>query len=152
MPTPILTLDEAQAPSPEDLRAVVRGLVAHNTTRAPPEDHRPLAAFVRGPGGEVHGGAAGYTHWGWLFVSHLWVPESLRGTGWGRRLMQAIETAALRRGCHAAHLDTFSFQSLGFYERLGYERFATLEDYPPGEQRHFLRKRLGVPAAREASR
>ena len=128
MPTEPLFLDEAQDPNPDDLRAVVRGLVAHNAARAAPEDKRPLAVFARAPNGEIHGGAAGYTHWGWLFVSHLWVPESLRGEGWGRRLMTALEEAARRRGCHAAHLDTFSFQSLGFYERLGYERFATLED------------------------
>ena len=39
----------------------------------------------------------------------------------------------------------FPFQSLGFCERLGYERFAALDDYPPGEQRPFLRKRLRAP-------
>ena len=147
-----LTLDIAQEPTSEDLRAVVRGLVAHNSARAAPEAKRPLAVFVRSPDGQVQGGAAGYTHWGWLFVSHLWLPDSLRGGGWGRRLMEAIEDAARRRGCHAAHLDTFSFQSLGFYERLGYERFATLEDYPPGEQRYFLRKTLGAPPGAGTSR
>ena len=44
--------------------------------------------------------------------------------------------------------DLLGFQSLGFYERLGYERFATLEDYPPGERRYILRKSLGpLPGA-----
>jgi ribosomal protein S18 acetylase RimI-like enzyme len=84
----------------------------------------------------------GYTHWEWLFVSHLWVDERLRGQGWGGRLMARIEEAAVRRGCHSAHLDTFSFQALGFYEKQGYARFGTLPDYPRGESRYFLSKRL----------
>jgi hypothetical protein len=38
--------------------------------------------------------------------------------------------------------NTYDFQALLFYERLGYEQFAALEDYPPGHSRHFLKKRL----------
>ncbi|WP_257459643.1 GNAT family N-acetyltransferase [Archangium lipolyticum] len=134
-----------QEPLPEETRAVVRNLVAYNRTRAPPEDWKPLAVLLRTQDGTVCGGAEGFTHWGWLFVSHLWVGEHLRGQGWGRRLMACIEEAAVARGCHAVHLDTFSFQALGFYEKQGYERFGTLPDYPPGESRYFLWKRL-VPS------
>jgi hypothetical protein len=38
---------------------------------------------------------------------------------------------ALDRGCHRAWLDTFEFQSRGFYERLGYTCFGERSDYPP---------------------
>ncbi len=31
-------------------------------------------------------------------------------------------------------------QAPGFYERLGYTIFGTLEDYPPGHSRFFFRK------------
>jgi hypothetical protein len=37
-------------------------------------------------------------------------------------------------------LDTYSFQARGFYERLGYAVFGTLDDYPPGQSRIFLHK------------
>jgi hypothetical protein len=60
----------------------------------------------------------------------------------GRRLLEAIEDEARKRGCRWAHLDTFSYQARPFYERLGYELFATLDDYPPGHQRFFLKKPL----------
>jgi hypothetical protein len=54
-----------------------------------------------------------------------------------------MEAEAIRRGCHGAFLDTFSYQARPFYEKLGYEVFGTLEDYPPGHQRFYMRKRLG---------
>ena len=68
------------------------------------------------------------------------VDPSLRGQGAGRALMAHAEAHAVAEGCHSAWLDTF--QARGFYEAFGYQVFGTLEDYPPGQRRSFLRKRL----------
>jgi GNAT superfamily N-acetyltransferase len=136
--TLIETVDD---PEQDDVQRLISSLVAWNSTVAPPENHRKLAVFAY-DADELVGGAAGYTHWGWLFVSHLWVVDELRGDGLGSRLMREIESAAVRRGAEMAHLDTYDFQALLFYERLGYEQFAALEDYPPGHSRHFLKKHL----------
>lgn len=136
------TMTVVEEPSEEELRALIRSLVRYNETRAVPENARDLAVFVRAEDGTLLGGVMGYTHWEWLFVSHLWVDERVRRQGWGGRLMARIEEAAVGRGCHSAHLDTFSFQALGFYEKQGYARFGTLPDYPRGESRYFLSKRL----------
>ncbi|WNG32658.1 GNAT family N-acetyltransferase [Archangium violaceum] len=141
-PIESVMLTVEQEPSEEALRALTRSLLAYNHLHVPQENARALAVFLRTEAGALLGGARGYTHWDWLFVSHLWVDERLRGRGWGQRLMASIEEAAVRRGCQAVHLDTFSFQALGFYEKLGYERFGTLPDYPRGESRYFLWKRL----------
>ena len=53
-----------------------------------------------------------------------------------------MEAEAIRRGCKGAYLDTFSYQARPFYEKLGYEVFGTLDDYPTGHQRFYMRKRL----------
>ena len=66
----------------------------------------------------------------------------MRGDGHGRRVMLALEQAARERGCTHAHLDTFSYQARPFYEKLGYEVFSTLDDYPLGHRRFFLKKAL----------
>lgn len=134
-------LETFEDPDPEAVQRLVRRLVDWNSGVAPPEDHRKLAVFAT-DGGDLVGGASGYTHWSWLFVSHLWVADHLRGDGLGSRLMHEIEAAALRRGARMAHLDTYDFQARSFYEGLGYEQFAELQDYPPGHSRHFLRKQL----------
>ncbi len=56
--------------------------------------------------------------------------------------MSEIEAVAVGRGTRMAHLDTYNFQALGFYERVGYEQFAALADNPVGQSRHFLKKPL----------
>jgi GNAT superfamily N-acetyltransferase len=106
-------------------------------------EYDSLSIFLRGPHGEIRGGLLGAIWGGWLHVSYLWVEESLRGRGFGRRLIAGAERYAAERGCHSVWLTTFSFQAPGFYRKLGYELFATLDGCPPGHAHHFLRKRLG---------
>jgi ribosomal protein S18 acetylase RimI-like enzyme len=77
-----------------------------------------------------------------MHVNFVWVTEALRGQRHGTRLMDAAESFAVEHGCTSATLETLSFQAPGFYAKRGYEVFGTLEDYPPGHSKFFLRKRL----------
>jgi len=131
-------------PSDADIRTVKRNLIAFNDQHAEPEHYQRLVLFARDASERIVGGLLGYTHWRWLFVENLWVDESLRGLGVGRDLMQAAEDEAHRRGCQHSYLDTFDFQALGFYQKLGYELFGQLEDYPLGHTKYFLQKRQVV--------
>jgi ribosomal protein S18 acetylase RimI-like enzyme len=133
-----------QDPDPELVQLLVRRLVAFNEAVAPPENHVRLGVFASADG-ELVGGAVGYTHWDWLFVSHLWVDATHRQSGLGSELMDTIERAAVARGANAAHLDTYDFQALGFYEQRGYRVFGELDDYPPGHTRYFLMTTLTQP-------
>jgi ribosomal protein S18 acetylase RimI-like enzyme len=128
-------------PDPEHVRQLVAGLVAYNRSQAEDSNHKPLGVFLR-VNDQILGGAEGYTHWRWLYVSHLWVDDTVRRQGAGRQVMAMMEEAGRRRGCGAAWLDTFSFQALGFYQALGYRLFGELTDYPPGHTRHYLWKPL----------
>ena len=129
-----------------DRESILRGLQRFNDAGGGPADFRPLAVLLRADGGQTIGGLWGRTTWRWLFVELLFVPDTLRRSGIGRELMRRAEAAAIARGCRAAWLDTFSFQALGFYERLGYSVFGTLDAYPPGHSRFFLRKTLAGAA------
>jgi len=103
---------------------------------------RPVNIFVRNSEGEILGGIVGQVFGGWLYISLLWVDKSIRGKGYGTKLMHMAEEQAVSMGCTDAHLDTYSFEARPFYERLGYDVFATLEDYPKGHRKYFLKKRL----------
>jgi ribosomal protein S18 acetylase RimI-like enzyme len=102
----------------------------------------PVNYFLKNARGETLGGLMGSVWGGWLHIAWLWVDESVRGQDWGTRLMDLAEAYGRERGCHSATLDTHSFQARPFYEARGYEVFGTLDDYPKGHKKFFLRKKL----------
>ena len=139
-------------PSEALSRLVQDGVDLHNIAATGIAEWYPVNFFLRSPRGEWMGGLLGTIWGGWLHVKFLWVAKSARGRGHARRLLQAAESYAIERGCHAATLETHSFQARPLYEKLGYVVFGTLEDYPPGHAKFFMRKRLtGTRAADTAN-
>jgi GNAT superfamily N-acetyltransferase len=126
-------------PSVKTRRRLGAAINAFNARTAPLDLER-FALLLRDDVGKLAAGLSGVLYWSWLFVDALWVSDGWRGRGIGRALMAGAEDYACAKDCHSAWLDTF--QARGFYERLGYKRFGVLDDYPPGQSRHFLRKRL----------
>jgi hypothetical protein len=47
------------------------------------------------------------------------------------------------------HLNTFSFQAPGFYQKHGYRRFGRLSGSPEGASRHYYVKRLRPAGKRQ---
>lgn len=90
----------------------------------------------------VVGGLWGSTGWEWLTIEAIFVPESLRRQGIARNLLALAEEEALNRGCHSAWLNTINPEALSLYERLGYERFGELKNFPKGVSLNFLQKKL----------
>jgi len=130
--------------TPDDavLEAILAPLIAYNDAAAGPTERHPVAIVIRDADGAVIGGLWGRTGYRWLFVQYLVVPEGQRGQGRGSELMLAAEAEARRLDCIGVWLDTFSFQARGFYEKLGYRCVGQIDDYPPGEARFFLSKRI----------
>ena len=137
-----LTIEESA--SAEDISIVHEGLGEYNASLVGDGQYRELRIFVRDEGGRVVGGLFGEHFYGWLHISTLWVDERLRGNDYGTKLIAAAEAEAARCGCRHCFLDTLSFQARPFYEKLGYEVFAVLEDYPGEHERIFLRKTLSA--------
>lgn len=129
-------------PSEGDREAVLAPLRAYNIDRAGDPQTRPVAILLTDANGDQIGGLWGRCAYGWLFVELLAVPEEHRGGGHGRALMQQAESIARTNGCIGMWLDTYEFQARGFYEKLGFEVFGTLEDHPVGQKHFFLRKPL----------
>lgn len=94
--------------------------------------------------GAVIAGAQCFTVWSWMHVKLLWVHEDYRDKGLGKQIMSEIEIETQQRGCFGVHLDTFEFQALGFYQKLGYQIFGEIEDHPKGWKRFYLKKKIGI--------
>ncbi|MGB9647928.1 MAG: DUF924 family protein, partial [Stellaceae bacterium] len=128
---------------PEPLtRFVTESLASFNVAATGLSAWYPVGFFLKSRSGEWLGGLLGHIWGGWLQVTHLWVASAVRRQRHGTRLLQAAEDYAVERGCIAVTLETTSFEARPFYEKRGYEVFATLDDYPPGHSKFFLRKRL----------
>jgi len=123
-------------------RLVRDRLDLYNVATTGVSGYYPVNFFVKSTRGETLGGVMGAIWGGWLQIAILWIDESVRGQDWGTRLMDQAETYAREHGCHSATLDTHSFQARPFYEGRGYEIFGTLDDYPKGHKRFYLRKKL----------
>jgi ribosomal protein S18 acetylase RimI-like enzyme len=130
-------------PLANDTQVVEAGLIQHAlAVGIEPRNYRRLAIILQDETDAVVGGLVGATVWGWLHVMEVWVAERHRSHGWGARLLASAEREAMNRRCHHVYLDTFDFQALGFYQRLGYEVFGTLDDFPQGHTRYFVKKSL----------
>ncbi|MBJ3786496.1 GNAT family N-acetyltransferase [Devosia sediminis] len=130
---------------PETRAAILEGLIRYNEQqtagRFPPP--RFIALALRDPQtGTTVGGLTARIAYSRMFVELLYIPEHLRGQGFGADLIGQAEDVARREGCTGIWLDTFSFQAPGFYKKLGYDEFGTLAEYPPGFTRHYLHKTL----------
>lgn len=57
-------------------------------------------------------------------------------------LIKKIEEYATENKAIGVRMETWNFQARGFYEKMGYQVYATFEDCPPGTTDYFLRKKL----------
>ena len=135
-------LDLTTTPSSEDVEAIVRGLNGHSAEMGRPTEWAPLHIRLTNDTGAPIGGLAGITAYEWLHIRLLFVPQELRGQGWGTKLVELAEEHARAKGCVGAWLDTFEHQAPRFYEKLGYSEFGRIEGHPPGSRRYFFQKRF----------
>ncbi|OLP61227.1 GNAT family N-acetyltransferase [Xaviernesmea oryzae] len=137
-----ITIHSTEHPDAQVLSQLGEALSEFNASDVGPSGRRALAVFAYGPDDELAAGLYGYTAWGWLYIQWLWVREAQRGQGLAARLIATAECEASARACHGAWIDTFSPVALRLYQRLGYAVFGTLENFPPGRCRSFLKKPL----------
>lgn len=139
---PQLRIEIANESKLDETEFIVQQLIQFNSRYAGEGKFWQLAVFLREADENLVGGLIGSTYCQWLYVDVFWIQESYRGEGYGASLLAAAEQEAVRRGCQYAYLDTFSFQALEFYQKLGYTVFGELPDFPAGHSRFFLKKVL----------
>lgn len=124
---------------------VVKLLVAYNTSKTKAhknEINKPIEIIARNNDGELIGGLYGRSIWGTLEIKTFVVKTENRNEGIGKQLMLEAEKEAKKRNCKYISLDTFSFQSPLFYEKLGFKKIGTETDFPKGYEKYYYRKKI----------
>lgn len=118
------------------------GLLRFNREQGGPFRYRRTVLTARDAKKKLLGGLILESYWRESYVELLWLSAKSRGSGLGSRLIKEAERRAKRRGSYLIHLNTFSFQAPGFYEKQGYQRFGGMSGSPRGESRHYYVKHL----------
>lgn len=141
-PMPLVEMID-NAPDARDRQVILDLLDRDNRARSGIVDESDVAVLLRDPeSGDVIGGLWAEDDFAWVFVKYLFVPEDCRGLGLGARLMREVEEVARARGRVGVWLNTFDFQSRGFYEKIGYDVFGRLEGTTAENGQSFLRKHI----------
>jgi GNAT superfamily N-acetyltransferase len=137
------TITLTDAPNDDECAVITDGLRAYNEAQAGYSDSRELAVLVHDPETKkVLGGLIGRTSLGLLRVDRFFLPEELRRTRLGSRILAMAEEEGRQRSCTRAVLSTVHFQAPGFYLKQGWEVAARIECEPPGHTRFYMTKKL----------
>ncbi|MEN4600755.1 GNAT family N-acetyltransferase [Pantoea agglomerans] len=128
-------------PSHQEKEVITNGLWSHNS-RFHPVEIKQFTIEIRDDNDVVKGGLIAQTWWDMLEVQYLWIDELYRGKGYGKEMMLMAEANAKQKGCNKAYVDTFDFQAKGFYEKLGYKEWGSLDGFAGKFKRIYLQKTL----------
>lgn len=80
---------------------------------------------------------------GWFYLTDLFVEKAYRGRGVGAELLCSLEEVIAKSGVTNIWVWTAGYEAPGFYQKMGYEIFAEMEDwYSDGSPRVGLRKKI----------
>lgn len=102
----------------------------------------PFSVFIQDQSDKVFGGVSGALVYGSLYVGSLFVDKSLRGQGWGTKLMEQAEKFGTLNGARFITINTMDWEAKPFYEKLGFHVEFTREGYDDGSKMFMLRKAL----------
>ena len=106
-----------------------------------PVENQKKFGFYAFEGGTKIGGVYGYMDFGnWVWISLLFVDEKHREKDMGTALINAVEKFAKTEKCIGVHLNTFSWQAKGFYEKMGYTQYGELNNHPENGKMFWLKK------------
>lgn len=142
--TMLATVSVEDNPSEVTRLLLQKGLWEFNSSRTENYQYGSYAVVARTDSDNVIGGAICTWVWNWVHIESLFILDSSRQAGIGKRILRLIESRAVELGCTCIHCDTFSFQAVGFYLKHGYTVFGELDGFPSPHKRYYLRKQLEI--------
>jgi ribosomal protein S18 acetylase RimI-like enzyme len=128
-------------PSQADNDIVSEGLFASYENIVGKKD-KPFSIFLKNDSGKIFGGIQAFFDKESVYIDQLWVDETLRKQGYGKKLLDQAEGEGVKHGCISSITDTWDFQAEKFYLKNGYERMGEIKNYWFNHSRIFLKKHL----------
>ena len=113
-----MNIEIERNPSRTDADLLSRGIMSFNEETIcdlePIEDEKRFHLMARDGEGSLQGGIRAACYWNTLHIELLWISETARGSGIGRKLIQNAEAFARENGCENALVETTSWQAKPF--------------------------------------
>jgi ribosomal protein S18 acetylase RimI-like enzyme len=123
--------------------AVLDTLVAYNQGQVGNYIRKPFSIYVKDNYGRVIAGVTGVALVNYdCIVQLVAVDPAHRRQGWGRKLLQELDKFARANNCNNIRLETADFQARGFYEKMGYQKVAEMDNSFLGHKVYIMRKDL----------
>ena len=126
----------------EDIQILNDGIKEHMLAKRNLKPISSFSYFIRDDSDNIVGGCHGDLFFGRVYVGSLWVAESLRGQGYGTKLMRAAEDFANENACNFIAVNTMDWEALDFYKKFGFYVELERKGFDKGSIFYFLRKEL----------
>ena len=125
-----MDIEVRKNPSSTDINLITTGLKDFNKEFGTEDHSNQIAIVAKDDSGQIAGGAVCSLQYTSCYIHLFWLQAGSRGKGLGRAVFEALVQECTEYGVKDIFLDTFSFQSTGFYESLGFECVGCLRNYP----------------------
>ncbi|MBA3662347.1 MAG: GNAT family N-acetyltransferase [Gammaproteobacteria bacterium] len=136
------TINFTAEPSAHEVGTIHQGLERHAKQKIGKTSFEPFGFMAHDSSGGLIAGCTGVLMYGYLYIKLLWVDESARGKGLGRKLLQKAESFAKDNNCRYITVDTFNWQAKEFYEKMKYKIEHIYDGYDSDSTFYFFRKKL----------
>jgi GNAT superfamily N-acetyltransferase len=129
-----------EIPNVENEQALFDGISDDGMHSHKKDRIRSFGVFIKNADRVVIGGVTGVTFYGCLYIDMLWVDHHYRKQKYATQLMQEAEEIGRTRKAAFALVNTFEWQALPLYLKLGYEVEFVREGFEGGSKMYLLRK------------
>ena len=126
----------------EDICEIRDLLKTYNREHGVMDESIPIGIYYEDDQGRKLAGLTGSAYGNWFSIDFLFVSDSLRGQGIGKKILLAAEEEARNKGCKFAFVNTNAFQAPAFYEKAGYQCVFTLKEFTCHGAKYYYTKTL----------
>lgn len=100
---------------------MTKDLIAYESAHEIDVNYKKFSVVLRDGNGNVFAVLNAFTAFAEIYVDDIWVDTAHRGKGFGKKLLQELESHFKGKGFNNINLVTSAFQAPGFYEKCGFQ-------------------------------